>query len=170
MTAPAARVPDPHDAASIPPVLRCLFEEHRHLTARTRTLRNTAQQRASLGPGDYYLMRDIVGYLHDYPDHVHHPTENRLFDVLRKRAPSHGPAVQRLLSDHEAVAEETEALLDLLDRAIEEGDRDDEQAVRVACKKFVTHQRAHMKFENQEMFPAAILARNAGTVNGVRRR
>lgn len=147
--------------SGIPQVLRCLFEEHRHLTALTRALEKKAQQSAPLGTGDYYLMRDIVGYLHDYPDHVHHPTENRLFELLKKRMPSKAPAVKRLLNDHRAVAQETQTLLDLLDQAIEESSGEREQVVRLACGAFVRHQRAHMQFENLEMFPAAIDALTA---------
>ena len=148
-------------ASDIPLVLRCLFEEHRHLSALARALEKKTQQEGPLGPADYYLMRDILGYLHDYPDHVHHPTENRLFDLLKKRVPSQAPAVKRLLGDHQAVERETQALLDLLDQAIEENDRATERAVRQACLAFVSHQRAHMHFENQEMFPAAIDALTA---------
>jgi len=147
--------------APVPQVLRCLFEEHRHLTALTRALEQKAQQTTPLGASDYYLMRDIVGYLHDYPDHVHHPTENRLFDLLKKREPSRAPAVRRLLDDHRAVEQETTLLLDLLDQAIGEGGRQAEQSVRQACADFVRHQRTHMRFENQEMFPAAMDALTA---------
>jgi hemerythrin-like domain-containing protein len=152
---------NPVGASDIPLVLRCLFQEHKHLSALARALEQKAQQAAPLGRGDYYLMRDILGYLHDYPDHVHHPTENRLFDLLKKRVPSQAPAVKRLLSDHQAVEQETQSLLDLLDQAIEESSRERERAVREACAAFVSHQRAHMQFENQQMFPAAIEALTA---------
>jgi hemerythrin-like domain-containing protein len=144
------------DTGDVPPVLRCLFEEHRHLTALTRALEAKATQQAALATGDYYLMRDIVGYLHDYPDQVHHPTENRLFDLLRKRRPSQASAVRRLLSDHDAVSSETQSLLDLLDEAIGEGGRVRERAVRHACVEFIHHQRRHMQFENRELFPVAM--------------
>ena len=140
----------------LPRVLRCLFEEHRHLAALLRALEGKAQKKGRLNTGDYYLMRDIVGYLHDYPDHVHHPTENRLFEKLLQREPSRKKAVKRLRDDHRAVAHETQTLLNLLDQVIEDSTRDKEKAVRMSCEAFISHQRAHMQFENQEMFPAAI--------------
>lgn len=144
------------DAPEIPGVLRCLFEEHRHLTALMHALERRVRQAGSLKVGDYYLLRDIVGYMHDYPDQIHHPTENRLFELLLQRQPSRRKAVNRLRSDHEAVAKETQDLLDLLDEAIDEQTAERERAVRKACEAFVSHQRAHMQFENREMFPAAI--------------
>jgi len=134
------------NSPGVPKVLRCLFEEHRHLAALIHALEGKATQRGNLHAGDYFLMHDIVAYMHDYPDHVHHPTENRLFETLLRRMPSRKNAVKRLHNDHEAVARETQKLLDLLDEAIDE----------TTDEAFVSHQRAHMQFENQEMFPAAI--------------
>lgn len=144
------------NSPGVPKVLRCLFEEHRHLAALIHALEGKATQCESLHAGDYFLMHDIVAYMHDYPEHVHHPTENRLFETLLRRVPSRKKAVKRLRNDHEAVARETQDLLDLLDEAIDEATEEREQDIRQACEAFVSHQRAHMQFENQEMFPAAI--------------
>jgi len=144
------------NSPGLPRVLRCLFEEHRHLAALIRALEYRATQCGQLHAGDYFLMRDIVAYMHDYPDHVHHPTENRIFEALLRRAPSRRKAVKRLRSDHDAVARETQDLLDLLDEAIDEATEGRERDIRWACEAFVSHQRAHMQFENQKMFPAAI--------------
>lgn len=150
--------PDGHyDELENPPeVLRCLFEEHRHLGALVNALEHRAGQSGRLGSADYYLMRDIVGYLHDYPDKVHHPTENLLFEKLLVKEPSMVYFVKRLRRDHDTVAQETAELQQLLEEAIEEPDDEKEDAVREASKVFVAHQRTHMSFENREMFPAAI--------------
>jgi len=142
----------------LPRVLRCLFEEHRHMTALMRALERKAQQSVSLNQGDYFLLRDIVGYLHDYPDSVHHPTENLLFEILLRREPERKKTVTGLRRDHKSVAAETQNLLELLDQAIDEPDATVEQSVRRACLDFVGHQRKHMQFENQKLFPAAIKA------------
>jgi hemerythrin-like domain-containing protein len=139
-----------------PEVLRCLFEEHRHLAALVRVLEEKAGQARALDLGDYYLLHDIVGYLHDYPDQVHHPTENLLFEKLVRRVPAAQPRVERLLRDHEAVAAETLDLLHALDAAIENPDPADEPAIRQACKRFARHQSDHMRRENRDLFPLAI--------------
>jgi len=144
------------DSPGLPKVLRCLFEEHRHLAALMRALERKARQDGRLKVGDYYLMRDIVAYMHEYPDHVHHPTENRLFEKLLLREPFRKKALKCLRNDHEAVINETQNLLQLLDDAIGDMTEDREQAARLACEAFVTHQQEHMQFENQKLFPAAI--------------
>ena len=144
------------EPSDLPAVLRCLFEEHRHLAALMETMDRKAGQEQRLRTGEYYLLRDIVGYMHEYPDAVHHPTENRLFKILLKRMPSKKADIDRLRRDHQAVARETDELLKLLDEAIEKPSSDREGAVREACRAFTVHQRAHMQFENTKMFPAAI--------------
>ncbi len=142
--------------SALPRVLRCLFEEHRHLNALMRALERKTRQNGSLKVGDYCLLRDIVWYLHDYPDRVHHPTENLLFEKMLQRDPSRKKTVTGLRRDHKAVAVETRGLLDLLDKAIDKPGKKVEQSVRRDCLDFVEHQREHMQFENQKLFPAAI--------------
>jgi hemerythrin-like domain-containing protein len=139
-----------------PEVLRCLFEEHRHLSALVRVLEEKAGQPRPLDLGDYYLLHDVVGYLHDYPDQVHHPTENLLFRKLVRRVPAAQERVDRLLRDHEAVAAETLDLLTMLDAAIEDPDSAGQREIRQACKRFARHQSDHMRRENRDVFPLAI--------------
>lgn len=147
-----------NESSDIPPIMQCLFDEHRHLAGLVGVLDRKATQGENLQRGDYYLLRDIVGYLHDYPDEVHHPTENRLLEILVRRVPSRKDDVDWLKKDHLAVARETQALMNLLDEAIEVPSAGREQAVRKGCRAFAVHQRAHMQFENSEMFPAALEA------------
>jgi hemerythrin-like domain-containing protein len=142
----------------LPRVLRCLFEEHRHLNALMNALERRIQPRVTLTQGDYFLLRDIVAYLHDYPDSVHHPTENLLFEILLERAPSSRKAVAGLRRDHASVAAETQDLIDLLEQAIDEPTEQVEQQVREGCRAFIDHQRNHMRFENLNLFPAAMEA------------
>jgi len=154
---PIARSKPPEEGReSTPRVLRCLFEEHRHLAALVNVLGEKATQKHGLQAGEFYLLRDIVGYMHEYPDDVHHPTENRLFDLLLQRAPARKAEVDRLKREHQALGRETQGLLDLLDEAIERPSAGRESAVRKACAAFAVHQQAHMRFENLEMFPAAM--------------
>jgi len=139
----------------VPEVLHGLFQEHRHLNALVRVMLNKANQTERLNQVDYFLLRDIVGYLHDYPNEVHHPTEDLMFDKLLRRKPGTRKAVQRITRDHQVVAKKTQELIDLLDRTIDQPGRQDEIAVRLACREFGWHQQEHMKFEDLELFPEA---------------
>ena len=145
----------------VPELLRCLFQEHRHLNALVRVMLNKINQIERFKLVDYYLLRDIIGYLHDYPNEVHHPLENRLFTVLVKRKPTVSKAVQRLRHDHEIVSQKTQELLELLDQAIEDPSMVNDTTVRRACRDFGWHQQEHMKFEDLEIFPEALASMTA---------
>jgi hemerythrin-like domain-containing protein len=136
-------------------VMDRLIVEHRSVFALLRELERVASQTSPLTAGDYCLARDIVAYVHDYSDNIHHPTEDLVFARLLARRPAMKPTVQRLRDDHEAMAVETRSLFNLLDALATRRASGRHAAVRKACTDYVAHQRAHMQFENRELFPAA---------------
>jgi hemerythrin-like domain-containing protein len=141
---------------TMPRVLERLFAEHRYLSALARLLEAKSSQRVPLRVADYYLLRDVVGYMHDYPDHVHHPTEDLLFERVIQKRPSLKKIVKRLRRDHEEGATETQQLLCQLDELINRPDAELSRVVVNGCKVMARRQRSHMRLENQEAFPAAI--------------
>jgi hemerythrin-like domain-containing protein len=145
-----------------PPVLERLFAEHRYLTALAHTLATHSGLRSRVRIGELYLLRDVVAYLHDYPDHVHHPTEELLFERLMRRKPALQETVARLRRDHEFLAKETERLLAQLDELIARPGAARAREALAACRALAERQRAHLKLENHEAFPAAIAALSRG--------
>lgn len=145
-------------ARKLPAVMERLFAEHRYISALVRVLEQKSNSRVAHPAADYYLLRDIVGYVHDYPDHVHHPTEDRLFELVLRRRPELRRHVARLRREHREVVAETAALLKQLDELIAKPDVLREAAVLSACADLVRRQRAHIELENQTLFPAAIAA------------
>jgi len=143
-------------AARTPRVLERLYAEHRYLSALLRVLEDKTGARARLKTGDYYLLRDIVGYVRDYPDHVHHPTEDLLFERVLRKDPAQSRIVERLRRDHQAIQAETRQLLARLDELIEQPNPARAGEILQACRSLARHQRTHMQLENREAFPAAI--------------
>jgi hemerythrin-like domain-containing protein len=142
--------------AKTPRVLERLYAEHRYLSALLRVLEDKTGARARLKTGDYYLLRDIVGYVHDYPDHVHHPTEDLLFEQVLRKDPAQHQIVERLRRDHQQIQAETRQLLTRLDALIDRPNATRARVLWDACRSLARHQRAHMQLENREAFPAAI--------------
>ena len=151
-------------------LLDCLAAEHRHMTALLNLLEQRMSQRQKITQGDYYLMRDVVGYLHDFPDQVHHPTEDLLFDSLVARRPELAKEVASLRQEHEQLAMVTAVLLDALEQAITAGQRQPEQKLRTQVTQFVEQQRKHMKRESQNLFPAAVKSLRSSDWNSLARR
>jgi hemerythrin-like domain-containing protein len=133
-----------------------LIAEHRALFALMRELERVAGRRGPLQAGDYCLMRDIVAYVHDYTDNVHHPTEDFVFTRLLAHRPAARQMVVRLRHDHEAVARETKTLFDRLDAIAVERASGRHADVLKSCKDYAARQQAHMQLENEEFFPAAL--------------
>jgi len=140
----------------LPEVMDCLVQEHRHFRELLDVMAERSRQRGKLGVGDYCLLYDIVSYLHDYPEEIHHPTEDRLFTRLLERDDSRAEEVATLRHDHENIGEETGRLQRELSAAIDDPSAANEKNVRKVCSEFVAHQMKHMVFENDVLFPEAI--------------
>lgn len=158
------------DARVRQPVLNCLALEHRHMTALVNLLEQRLSQRQKLASGDYYLMRDVIAYLHDFPDQVHHPTEDLLFDSLVVRRPDLASEVASLRAEHAQQAIETARLLECLEQAIAAGRYVQEQSLRTQITQFAEQQRNHMMRENRNLFPAAVASLRASDWKTLARR
>jgi hemerythrin-like domain-containing protein len=64
---------------------------------------------------NFELMVDIVTYLRDYSDRVHHPREDAAFARLAKRCPDLGLMLARLSQEHRVIAHAGETLLKMLE-------------------------------------------------------
>jgi len=141
---------------ALPPVLACLASEHKHMAALTRLLEVRAEQKQKFQQADYFLMRDVVAYLHDYPDQVHHPTEDLLFERLSRLRPDLGEEVRALQSQHRQLAEQGGRLLAQLEQAADGVPGLPEKDLRISIREFAGQQNRHMQRENSKLFPAAI--------------
>jgi len=140
----------------LPAAVVTLQDEHRYMNLLLTTLEEQLAASDLSGPGEYFLMQDIVRYLHEYPDTVHHPTEDLLFDKLVRREPDVEKDVARLRRDHDRLSENTSEILQLLNESAEQHTPEAAEAVRTALDKYIGRLRRHMRFEEAQMFPAAV--------------
>jgi hemerythrin-like domain-containing protein len=63
---------------------------------------------------DLRLLSDIVFYISRYPDMYHHPREDLMFDVLRRREPGSAATVDELGREHKELKATALELLDAL--------------------------------------------------------
>lgn len=139
-----------------PGAIVTLEDEHRYMNLLLGTLEDELQASDLSAPEHYFLMQDIVRYLHEYPDNVHHPTEDLLFEMLVRRKPDAERDVSRLRRDHDKLSENTAEILRLLNDATEERTAELAETVRVTLDKYIGRLRRHMRFEEAHMFPAAV--------------
>lgn len=138
-----------------PEPLNRLQADHLRFRELVAVIERKSRLEGFLRAGDYYLLRDILAYLHDYPLHIHHPVENRLCELLLEKRPSTGKTLMPMVNDHGQLEGETRTLLKLLDRAIDGPNGELEAEIRTCCATYAANQLAHMDREEQKLFPLA---------------
>lgn len=67
---------------------------------------------------NYQLMLDIISYLQDYSDEVHHPREDVAYARLAKRCPAIELTLVRFGQEHRVIAHAGKSLLNLLNEIL----------------------------------------------------
>ncbi len=140
----------------LPGAIVTLSDEHRYMHLLLDTLDEHLQDADFSKETDYFLIQDIVTYLHEYPDTVHHPTEDLLFEKLLHRNPASSRQVARLRRDHDRLSEDTATILELIDDASKRPSPQAAEGLRIAAGTYTDRLRRHMRFEEAELFPSAV--------------
>lgn len=139
----------------LPAAIITLTDEHRYMKLLVTTLDEHLTADKELTVGDYFLMQDIVRYMHDYSDKVHHPTEDLMFKKLLQRNPAREKDVARLQREHGFLDKDTSKLMGMLEVAAERQTTEYANVVRDTAGKYIRRIRQHMDFEESELFPSA---------------
>jgi hemerythrin-like domain-containing protein len=140
--------------SDVPQAIITLRHEHRYFESILKVLDQQAAAAAE-GDCDFPLLQDIVQYLISYPDAYHHPREDRVFERLLQIDPASRNAVQGLIHGHTAMYRETKRLRDAVERALDGQDADIDR-LRVLLERYTESYRAHMKTEDEVVFPLAM--------------
>lgn len=156
--------------ADWPVALTTLRDEHLYMRLLLDTLEARIQKGRDMPPSDYFLMHDIMHYMTEYPDTVHHPTENLMFARLVARDPSMSGMVEELQRDHKSLTSSAASVLTQLRIAEKKHSAAAADAVRQSCSQYIDHLRAHMATEETKLFPraAACLSRRDWQLIGSR--
>ena len=103
---------------------------------------------------NYELMMDVVSYLREYSDRVHHPREDAAFAILVKRCPDLAPMLARLGQEHRIIAQAGEVLLKAL-QAIVGGVIVPRVEVEVAAATYLVYYGNHIAKEEEDVLARA---------------
>ena len=103
---------------------------------------------------DYHLMRNILHYLMEYPNHYHHPYEDLVYDRLAKRRPDMANLVKYFFEEHDRLATLGWQSLSLVENVLNGGIIAREE-MHAAGSTYARAYRAHMQRENEEIFAPA---------------
>lgn len=136
-------------------------QDHRN----TEHLLNLIEHEAAqMEKGDYAnvpLLADIMHYFVNYPDLYHHPLEDQLFAVMKKKAPSSAVRVDQIYSEHVQMSEAAESLLERTTELQGNAVTPRGKVVK-EFRDYINVYRAHIQREEQELLPGALKALDAG--------
>ena len=139
----------------MPNVIDGLRREHVRMA---RLLDILAREIAAFENGqapDYDLVGDILAYALNYPDLVHHPTEELVLERLLARAPEAADEVGDLTAEHARLAALTRRFAAALQNVLQDHTLPRDWFVDVA-RDYLGFSRRHMQMEEVLFFPAAL--------------
>jgi hemerythrin-like domain-containing protein len=134
-------------------VINRLEQDHQ----RTSTLLGLLQQTlATKGDVDWLLTRDIIAYLQDYPDKVHHPLEDHLFDLVLDKGlpPAECELVRKNLRQHAQIMTATDQLAQEVEQILADIAVPIDH-LKARIEHYISLQTAHMNGERDHLFPLA---------------
>jgi hemerythrin-like domain-containing protein len=131
-----------------------LAEDHRRLTQLLALLEGMLDRFSDGTEPDYELMCELMEYMVDYADQVHHPSEDLIFERLLAEPGLGHDVLRRLMLQHEALTTLNRRFRDSLEGIVHEEvlPRDE---VEQQGRELVATLREHMRLEDQEAFPLA---------------
>lgn len=109
---------------------------------------------------DLELLEEIMIYVTQYPDRIHHPTEDIIFARLKEKAPELRRELTSIMEEHDDLVRAGRRFLSLLRAAAEDAPVPRPQIVAEG-QRYVDMLIEHMNTEESTLFPAA--ARNLAT-------
>lgn len=131
-----------------------LHQDHKHLALLLDLLEKLLDQFQAGTEPDYELLCEMLEYMEDYADQVHHPSEDQIFERLRTYAGQHHKMLEILMRQHQVLSELTRYFRQSLEGIVqEEVMRRDE--VEAQGRELIETLRTHLNLEEQEAFPLA---------------
>ncbi|MGI9249506.1 MAG: alpha/beta fold hydrolase [Woeseiaceae bacterium] len=152
----------PRGRSSRERVVSTLRTEHHNIEKLLDTVleETGTSAKAATGVPDYALIAGILDYLGNYTDSFHHPREDLMFERLLRYEPELRKPLQKLMNEHQAIESEVAELsaesLSHLNGA-NSGSRN--RRLDASCRRYVRKLRAHLHFEEAEVFPHADVLR-----------
>ncbi len=132
-------------------MMKELREDHRNMSIVLSLLEDAAEQASAGDDPDFELIEEIMRYLTVYPDAVHHPKEDIVYEQLRSRRPDLADGLEDVPGDHQDIAILGSALRDEIEAIIAGAAVRREKFITDALS-YVKRLRSHMSWEESDLF------------------
>jgi len=133
-------------------VIDTLQAEHRNLRSLLELLQEQTEILAGGGRPDFDLLIDVLDYIANYPDIIHHPKEDAVFNVYLERSDQGADTIRSLLAEHETLRGQTKELKDALS-GVDQDVFVPREKLEQKCRAYIDLQRRHMAVEESAVFP-----------------
>ncbi len=130
--------------------------EHTNLLKLLYVLQRQAEIFASGAKPAFDLMQDILDYLTNYFERVHHSKEEAMMSRLATLTSDAAQPVSRIRDEHEKISKLAHTLAGNLDNIIIGSDMTPRDTVVNMIMDFVNFNREHVRHEEQFVFPLAM--------------
>ena len=131
-----------------------LRSDHRNMIMLLDVLDSEAHRLRASTDADYDLLREVITYMMEYSDIVHHPKEDLLYGYLQFISDSLDESLQKIEEDHSALADATNRIY----ADIPTGQADpefDRVAMAERLAQYSRDLRKHMCWEEKTLFEFA---------------
>ena len=128
--------------------------DHSYFTRLLALLRSELDAFHSGGEPNVEMMLDIISYLRDYSDDMHHPREDIAFARLARRCPDLALALARLAQEHRVIAQAGEKLRSLL-TAVQGDVIVPRSEIEIAAATYLVYYGNHIAKEDEDILPRA---------------
>lgn len=138
-------------------VMQVLRREHANIASLVKALDRQIAALATQGDADFEVLREAIDWFLSFPDVYHHPKEDLLFARLKLRDPAAAARIGDLRQMHEELAFRSRMLEDAVRRMLAEASPARYPLVDLV-RQFIDMQIAHMRMEEERLFPACLAA------------
>ena len=136
------------------PQVQAWHDEHRHFVQLLERLQGELDVFATGERPDYALMLEILTYLREFCDRVHHRREDAAFARLARRVPQLQLPLARLQQEHRVIAHAGETLRGML-AAVLDGAAAPRAEIEAAAATYLVYYRNHIAHEEREILDRA---------------
>lgn len=137
-------------------IIHAMRTEHMNLLRLLHLLEQQMQSFSRGDTADFELIGELLDYLGNYFERLHHPKEEAMMDRLGERVPELATQLAQMKDEHEHLAGLLHRFTATMDDIVMGSDLMSRDGVTTMAEELVNLNREHIKHEEQLVFPRAL--------------
>ncbi|UPQ88491.1 hemerythrin domain-containing protein [Vibrio sinaloensis] len=131
-----------------------IHREHGYMVRLLALLRHKLNLLKSERPVNYGVLRELVDYLANHAEKVHHPKEDILYHYYLEHY-GHNQQIDNLELEHKTLSEKSHAFLDMVEMVLQDAVIPQDIFIE-HLQAFLDAQKKHLEIEERNVFPHLI--------------